>query len=73
MCDLVNKMEGGDDLNYEWKKKGLKIQFQTADRALKKCRLASVAMKAKQVEKAQEFLEGGMNILTETHQTLTHS
>ena len=45
MRDLVSKMDGGDEIQYEWQKKSHKIQFQTAQKVFKKCRLASVAMK----------------------------
>ena len=46
MCEIVGKIDGGEELEYEWKKKGLKIQYQTANKVLKKCRSASSALKA---------------------------
>ena len=65
MCDLVNKIDGGEELNFEWKKRGLKIQYQIATRVAKKVKLAGLAIKAKQFAQAQEYIEQGIAILDE--------
>ena len=64
MCEIVGKIDGGEELEYEWKKKGLKIQYQTANKVLKKCRSASSALKADQYQKAQDFLQEGILLLS---------
>ena len=65
MCDLVGKLEGGEDFQYEWKKHGLKMQFNVANKVMKRCQLASVAIKARQYDRAHEFLEEGIDLLAE--------